>query len=174
MVASLDGDSAAHRKLLYRLSDKLRAYYTTRLARIGRRTSEAEDLVQEALIAIHQRRHTYDVTEPLTPWVYAIARYKLIDYLRQTRALLADVPIDNADELTAQDDHAATESVYDVHRLLDQLPDRMRRVIRHVKLDGLTVAEVATRCGMTESAVKVNVHRGLRALAASIVRDKRR
>jgi RNA polymerase sigma-70 factor, ECF subfamily len=172
MVAGLAGDAAAHRAWLDRLSRRLRAYYKGRLARIGRSATEAEDLVQEALLAIHTRRHTYDPTEPLTPWVHAIARYKLIDYLRRTRASMADLPIDDAAGIMAQDDHAGAESAYDLHRLLSRLPRKMRRAIECVKLDGLSVAEAAGQCGMSESAVKVNVHRGLRALAASIAREK--
>lgn len=172
MAASLAGDPAAHRALLHRLSGHLRAYYKGRLARIGQSATEAEDLVQEALMAIHTRRRTYDPAEPLTPWVHAIARYKLIDHLRRTRASLADVPIENAEEIVAQDDYVGTESTYDLTRLLSQLPDRMRRAIQSVKLDGLSVAEAASQCGMSESAVKVNVHRGLKALVASIAREK--
>ncbi len=171
MNASLGGDAAAHRTLLTRLSVNLRAYYKGSLARIGRSATEAEDLMQEALMAIHTRRHAYDPAEPLTPWVHAIARYKLIDYLRRTRASLADVPIENAEEVMAQDDHVGTESAYDLTRLLSHLPDKMRRAIQSVKLDGLSVAEAATQYGMSESAVKVNVHRGLKALAASIARE---
>ena len=79
MLASLEGDAAAHRVLLDRLSSRLRAYYKDRLARIGKAAAEAEDLVQEAVLAIHLKRATYDPSEPLTPWVYAIARYKLVD-----------------------------------------------------------------------------------------------
>jgi RNA polymerase sigma-70 factor (ECF subfamily) len=78
MLASLDGDAASHRALLDRLSRRLRAYYKGKLARIGRGSAEAEDLVQEAVLAIHLKRHTYAPDEPLTPWVHAIARYKLI------------------------------------------------------------------------------------------------
>jgi RNA polymerase sigma-70 factor (ECF subfamily) len=173
MVAGLDGDATAHRSLLDRLSRHLRGYYKGRLARIGRSATEAEDLVQEALLAIHTQRHTYDPDEPLTPWVHAIARYKLIDHLRRTRASLADVPIDAAADITAQDDHVGAESAYDLHRLLSRLPEKMRRAIQCVKLDGLSVAEAAGRCGMSEAAVKVSVHRGLRALAASIARERK-
>src|SRR5258708_37327938 len=118
MVAGLNGGAAAHRNRLDHLSRRLRAYYKTRLERIGRSATEAEDLVQEALLAIHVRRHTYDRIEPFTPWVYAIARYKLIDHLRATRASLADLPIDDAGDLMAQDDHVGAESAYDLHRLL--------------------------------------------------------
>jgi RNA polymerase sigma factor (sigma-70 family) len=101
MKASLAGDAHAHRTLLNQLSANLRAYYKTRLARIGRSATEAEDLTQEALMAIHTRRHTYDPAEALTPWVYAIARYKLIDHLRHTRASMTDLPIEDAEELLA-------------------------------------------------------------------------
>jgi RNA polymerase sigma factor (sigma-70 family) len=173
MLASLDGEAAAHRVLLDRLSRHLRAYYKGKLSRIGRDADVAEDLVQETLIAIHARRHTYDPTQPLTPWVFAIARYRLIDYLRHTRASFADVPLDDAAELMARDDHADAESTYDVHKLLSRLPDKMRRAIQSVKLDGLSTAEAAKRCGMSESAIKVNVHRGLKALAAAIAQEKR-
>jgi RNA polymerase sigma-70 factor (ECF subfamily) len=174
MRASLDGDASAHRTLLGRLSTHLRAYYKGRLARIGRSATEAEDLVQEALMAIHTRRHTYDPAEPLTPWVYAIARYKLIDHLRRTRASMTDLPIEDAAEVMAQDDYVGTESATDLTKLLGELPDKMRRAIQAVKLDGLSVAEAASRCEMSESAVKVNVHRGLKALIASIGREKHR
>src|SRR5207302_6657086 len=109
MLASQDGDAAAHRVLLERLSRHLRAYYKGKLAKIGRGATEAEDLVQEAVLAIHIQRHTYDPEEPLTPWVHAIARYKLIDFLRRNRASLADVPIDEANDVTANDDHLGAE-----------------------------------------------------------------
>ena len=171
MLASLGGDAASHRMLLDRLCDRLRAYYKGRLARIGRGASDAEDLVQEAVLAIHLKRSTYDPGEPLTPWVYAIARYKLIDFLRRTRASRADVPIEEADEVMAHDDHDAVESSYDIRRLMERLSKNMRCAVEAVKLDGLSTAEAAERCGLSESGVKVNVHRGLRTLAALIARE---
>jgi RNA polymerase sigma-70 factor, ECF subfamily len=173
MRASLSGDAIAYRTLLSRLSANLRAYYKGKLARIGRSATEAEDLMQEALMAIHTRRHTYDPAEALTPWVYAIARYKLIDHLRRTRASVADLPIEDAEEIMAHDDYVGTESANDLTKLMSKLPEKMRRAIQAVKLDGLSVAEAATQCGMSESAVKVNIHRGLKALVDSIGREKR-
>lgn len=174
MLAGLGGDSAAHRMLLERLSGHLRGYYKTKLARIGRSAVEAEDLVQEVLLAVHTRRHTYNPDEMFTPWMHAIARYKLIDHLRRSHASLADVPIEDAEDVVAQDDHVGTESARDLHKLLNSLPERMRLAIKYVKLEGLSVAETALRCDMSESAVKVNVHRGLRALAAAIARETQR
>lgn len=168
MIASLGGDASAHRALLTRLSALLRGYYKRRLAGIGRSATEAEDLTQEALLAIHTRRHTYDPAEPLTPWVHAIARYKLIDHLRRTRAAAVDVPIEAAEDVLAGDDHVAAESALDLSRLMSGLPEKMRRAITLVKLDGLSVAEAAARSGMSEPAVKVSIHRGLKVLAAAI------
>ena len=174
MLAGLNGDATAHRSLLSQLAGYLRAYFRRQLARIGRSAADAEDLVQEVLLAIHTRRHTYDPVEPLTPWVHAIARYKLIDHLRRTRTSLRDVPIDEAPDLIAQEDQDSTESTHDLGKLLGQLPEKTRRAIECVKLEGLSVAETASRCGLSESNVKVSVHRGLRALAAAIARERER
>ena len=170
MLASQKDDAAAHRVLFDRLSSRLRAYYKDRLARIGKAAAEAEDLVQEAVLAIHLKRATYDPSEPLTPWVYAIARYKLVDFLRRTRASRANVPIEEADEVMAHDDHDATESSYDIRRLMEGLSKNMRCAVEAVKLDGLSTAEAARRCGLSESGVKVNVHRGLKTLATLIAK----
>lgn len=174
MRASLDGDAAAYRALLHQLSPRLRAYFGSRLARIGRSAAEAEDLVQDALMAIHTRRHTYDPEQPFTPWVHALARYKLIDHLRQTKASMADTPIEDASEILSKDNHTAAESALDLNRLLVQLPEKMQRAIRFVKIDGLSIAEAASRTGMSEPAVKVNIHRGLKAMAEAISRGRRR
>ncbi len=173
MLASLEGDSASHRTLLDRLSRRLRAYYKVRLVAAGREVTEAEDLVQEALLAVHLKRHTYDPREPLTPWVHAIARYKLIDFLRRNRVSLIETPIDEADEVMAHDDNAGAESSHDIGRLMQRLPEGMQCSIRAVKLDGLSIAEAARRCGLSESGVKVNIHRGLKTLAALIARETR-
>lgn len=173
MLASLNGDAASHRSLLDRLSRRLRAYYKAKLAAVGRSISETEDLVQEALLAIHIKRHTFDPGEPLTPWVYAIARYKLIDFLRRNRMSFADVPIDEAGEAMAHDDSVNAESTHDIRRLMERLPEGMQCAIEAVKLEGLSVAEAAKRCGLSESGVKVNVHRGLKRLAKLIAEEPR-
>ncbi len=167
MLASLDGEGASYRSLLDRLSGRLRAYYKGKLARAGRGATEAEDLVQEVLLAIHLKRHTYDVGEPFTPWVHTIARYKLIDYLRRTRST-ASIPLDEGTEAMAQDDHADAESSHDIRKLLQRLPEKMRCSILCVKLEGRSVAEAAVQCGISESGVKINIHRGLRVLATFI------
>lgn len=173
MVAGLHGDAAAYRTLLSNLSRYLRGYYKAKLSGFAQSASEAEDLVQEVLLAIHTRRHTYNAEEPFTPWMHAIARYKLIDHLRRTRGLRTNVPLDDAAEVIAHNDQSEIESTYDLKTLLSEIPDKMRRAIQCVKIEGLSVAEAAERCGMSESAVKVNVHRGLKSLAALVRREDR-
>src|SRR5260370_41265391 len=173
MRASMNGDAASHGALLDRLSRRLRAYFKGKLAGIGRDATEAEDLVQEAVLAMHIKRHAYDPAESLTPWVRAIARYKLIDFLRRSRASISDVPIEEADTIMAHDDNVDAESTYDLKRLMQRLPEKMRCSIEAVKLEGQSIAEAAKRCGISESGVKVNIHRGLKALAALIAQETR-
>jgi RNA polymerase sigma-70 factor (ECF subfamily) len=171
MTAGLDGDAAAYRALLERIAPHLRGYYRRRLGRAGRGVFEAEDLLQEALLAIHTPRHTYDRADLFTPWMYAIARYKLIDYLRRTKRSLGERRIEDVGEITSHPDHEAVESSIDLKRLMAQLPMKMRRTLQYVKLEGLSTAEAARRSDMTVSAVKVNIHRGLKALSAAIKQD---
>lgn len=171
MLASLGGDAAAHRALLDRLSRHLRGYYKRHLVRSGRSAEEAEDLVQEALLAIHLKRHTFDVESLFTPWVHAVARYKLIDHMRRNRISRTSVPIDDHRDLLATDDETAIESTHDLERLLARLPEKTRQTIEAVKLEGKSVAETAARYHMSESNVKITIHRGLKALAALIGRQ---
>src|SRR5216684_1175409 len=125
MTAGLDGYVSAHKELLSRLSGHLRGYFKGRLARIGRGPVDAEDLMQEVLIAIHTHRHTYDPVQLLTPWVYAIARYKFLDYLRRTKASMKDVPIEQAEEVMAGDDGASVQSTLDLERLMAQVAPKV-------------------------------------------------
>ena len=174
MVAGLDGDAAAHKALLGKLSGRLRAYFKGHLARIGRGPVEAEDLVQEVLIAVHVHRDTYDRSQLFTPWVYAIARYKFLDHLRRTKESRRDADLEEVQEVVAAaDDREAVESGIDLERLMAKLSPKARDAIRYVKLEGLSVREAAARCSMSESAVKVTVHRGLKALARLIDEEGR-
>ena len=148
------------------LSGHLRAFLRKRLVNLP---EEVEDLAQELLLAVHDQRHTYDPGQPITAWIYTIARHKLIDLLRRRshKELLND-PLDEEDDLLATSDSEAAEARRDLAKLLADLPDRQRLPIIHMKIEGLSVAETARLIGMSQSAVKVGVHRGLTALAAKI------
>lgn len=171
MIAGLDGDSGAYRTLLARLSAYLRSYFRGQLARIGHGPVEAEDLMQEVLMAMHTRRHTYERSQPFTPWVHGIARYKLLDYLRRSKASIRDLPLEHADAVIADDVAESVESGHDLEKLLTRVPPKMRTAIQYVKLDGLSVSEASARSGMSESAIKVSIHRGLKALALMIRKE---
>ena len=166
LLQGLDADAAAYQRFLKELSAHLRAFLRRRLAQWP---DAVEDLVQETLLAVHNQRHTYQPQMPVTAWVHAIARYKLVDWLRSHAVKEArNDPLDDAGELFASSDEEAAEARRDLGRLLQTLPDRQRLPIVHVKLEGLSVVEAARLTGMSESAVKVGVHRGLKALAAKI------
>jgi RNA polymerase sigma-70 factor (ECF subfamily) len=116
------------------------------------------------LIAIHTRRATWDRRQGLTPWVYAIARYKLIDHYRRG-GRRRFIPLEDAvDELRVEDHGAAVGARRDVEAALAALPERTRALLRDLKIEERSVAETAARAGMSEGAVKVAVHRGLRTL----------
>jgi RNA polymerase sigma-70 factor, ECF subfamily len=162
-LKGLDGDSAVYASCLSELSKLLRGFLRKRLAALP---DEVEDLVQEVLIAIHNQRHTFDAAQPLTAWAHAIARFKLIDFFRRRGVRGEQVDIDDvAEELVASDDHGANDAKRDVLALLEELPAKHREAIHWVKIEGLSIAEAALKTGQSESSVKVNIHRGLKALA---------
>lgn len=165
-VRGLDGDAAAYREFLRKLGAHLRAFLARRLFGWP---DEVEDLVQECLLAMHNQRHTYQPDQPLTAWVHAIARYKMIDLLRAKagREALHD-PLDDDLAVFAESATEASDARRDLDGLLRTLPDRHRLPIMHVKIEGMSVAETARLTGMSESAVKIGIHRGLKALASKI------
>jgi RNA polymerase sigma-70 factor (ECF subfamily) len=166
LVRGLAGDGAAYHRFLGELSGHLRAFLRRRLARMP---DDVEDLVQETLLAVHNQRHTFDAAQPLTAWVHAIARYKLVDFLRRrSRRDLLTEPLDDELGVLSSADADAAEARRDLARLLETLPERQRMPIVYVKVQGLSVIEAARLTGMSASAVKVAVHRGLKALAAKI------
>ncbi len=164
LLRGLGGDASAYHGFLKELSAYLRGFFRKRLFGWP---DEVEYLVQETLLAVHKQRHTYRVDQPLTPWVHAIARYKLVDLLRsRMRHEALNDPLDDGLEIFGVSDADAADARRDLGKLLARLPDPQRPPI--VKLEGLSVLEVAQMTGMSGSAVKIGVHRGLKALAARI------
>jgi RNA polymerase sigma-70 factor (ECF subfamily) len=161
MLLSLAGDGAAYRELLLELSVHLRAYYRKRL---GWGSTDAEDLVQETLMAIDARRATFDRTQLFTPWAYAMARYKLVDHFRRSR-VRASVSVDDCEELFATDETEQAVAARDVDRLLSRLPRAMREAIRLTRIEGHSIDDAAQRTGKTAVATKVSIHRGLLRLS---------
>jgi RNA polymerase sigma-70 factor (ECF subfamily) len=170
MVAAQGGDAAAYRELLRAVALRLRAFLRRRMTRLP---DDVEDLVQETLLAMHNQRHTYDPSQPVTAWLHAIARYKLVDLLRRrARHEALNDPIDDVDAALLAVDAREGGVQRDLAALLGRLPERQRLPIVLMKLEGLSVIETAQRTGMSPSAVKVGVHRGLKALAAQLRADR--
>jgi RNA polymerase sigma-70 factor (ECF subfamily) len=167
MVAGLDGDATAHHRLLSALSGYLRGYFVRRL---GADSADAEDLVQETLLAIHLKRATYDRSLPFTPWAYAVARYKLVDHVRRIRRRV-HVPLEDAGALLAANTPEEGAVRSDLERLLGQLPDRQRALIEEVRIQGFSVEEAARKRGVTAGSARVMLHRSLQWLNRRAVRD---
>ena len=162
MIRSLDGDAPAHSALLCALVPLLNAFYRRRVAS----SADVEDLVQETLIAVHTRRASFARERPFTAWLFAIARYRMIDHFRRRKQSVAIEDVEAI--LVTEGFETSANARMDVDRLLQTLPRKQAGAIRHTHLEGRSVAEAAFSAGIGESDVKVSVHRGLKALTARI------
>jgi RNA polymerase sigma-70 factor (ECF subfamily) len=164
MDRSLEGDGCAYRQLLVLLTVGVRNTVRARIRAIG--GLDPEDVVQEVLLALHLKRGTWVRGTPVAPWVAAIARNKIVDALRR-RGRRIEVPIDTVLEALAIDEPHDEEQAHDLERALGRLNPRQRDVVRAVSLEGHSAREVAARLRMSEVAVRVTLHRSLKALAAT-------
>ena len=163
---ALDGDTAAYHDFLTAVTPHLRAMALRRCGQLGAAPSEAEDITQEVLLAIHLKRGTWDPARPLGPWLSTLVRNKLIDSLRR-RGRRVTVPIEDViHSLKAVEAGDVTDRL-DVESALRRLKDPQLSIVRFISLEGLGVRETAARLGMNEGAVRVALHRALKALAAS-------
>lgn len=162
MIAALDGNAAAYSSLLQLLVPQLRNFFRTRVSS----KDAIEDLIQETLIAVHTRRATFDRDRIFTAWLFAIARYKMVDHFRRSRNLVLSDELD--DEPSTEDFEGARMAVIDVETLLDTLPPKQRQVIRATKIEGHSVADAAASQGISQSDAKMSVYRGLRRLSARV------
>lgn len=170
--AALSGDQRAYARFLHAITPLLRGIVRARAPSMGPETHE--DIVQEILMAIHAKRHTWTQDAPVQPWLYAIARYKIIDALRR-RGFRDHDPLDPlADQLAAEpgaDDVEAAMAARDSAVLINQLDPRSAKIIRAVSIEGESTAEVGQRLSMTEGAVRVALHRAIKRLGAIARKD---
>lgn len=163
--AAISGDEQAYHRFLIAVTPHLRAMARRRCESFGAPASEAEDIVQEVLLTIHLKRGSWDTGRPLGPWISTIVRNKLIDSLRR-RGRRVNVPIEDViDTLEAEEQSDGLDRL-DVDRMLDELGDPQRDIVRSISVNGANVRETAQRLNMTEGAVRVSLHRALKALAA--------
>ena len=164
------GDGLAYHRLLKSVTPVLRAAARRGLARAGQGVDQAEDIVQDILLAVHLKRHTWDVGAPFAPWLFAIARNKLIDALRR-RGRRVFVSIDDFAETIPSEPAAETVSAGEVALHLEGLPSRQREVLQSIAVDSASIKETAAKFSMSEGAVRVALHRSLASLAARLRKE---
>ncbi len=157
------GDPKGHRALLMLCRSLVMAYLGRRL---GRDHPDCEDLVQECLLAVHNRRDSYDPKWPVSAWVHAIARYKLIDHYRR-KGQRVHVPLDDYTDILAavENDPVAAR---DLEALLADLPMKQQDLVRDVKLKGLSLQEAGDKQGLSVNTAKVSLHRALQSLMRKV------
>ncbi|MBB3166330.1 sigma-70 family RNA polymerase sigma factor [Rhizobium laguerreae] len=165
MRAAIAGDSRAYHKLLTAITPHLRVMARRRCDQFGAPTSEAEDVVQEVLLAIHLKRGTWDPARPLAPWISVLVRNKLIDSLRR-RGRHFIIPLEDVEATLASEERLSASDRMDVEQILAKLRDPQRTIVQAISIEGTSVRETANRLNMTEVAVRVSLHRALKALAA--------
>ena len=169
-LAAQAGDEAAYRRALALMASRLRAFFGRRMSGFAQ---DVEDLVQETLLALHLQRGTYSPAVPVTAWLHGIARHKFVDFWRRRgrREALHD-PLDDLDEAdhpaVMAEPSAEPSAGRDLGRLLDTLPAAQRRAIVLTRIEGLSMIEASQRSGVSVSALKVQVHRGLKRLARHV------
>ncbi len=165
MRAGLAGDTQAYQALLIALAPMLRAMARRGCQRVGLLPTDAEDVVQETLLAIHLKRQTWQTDMPILPWIRAIARNKLVDALRRRGRRGHEIDIDDVSDVLAAAPEEDRTVVNDVMKHLHHLAPGQRSVVQAVAVDGSSIRATAARLAMSEGAVRVALHRGLAALA---------
>jgi RNA polymerase sigma-70 factor (ECF subfamily) len=167
MRAERRGDALAYERMLKEVATALRRSLAPRLVCSGLGAHEAEDLIQEILIGLHGKRHTWDSARPLLPWLHAITRYKLIDFTRHRRRETrrrVDLPLEDWLEIVESPADEGNRSTAEVDRHLAVLPVSQRKIIRAIAVEGASVRDVALGFATSEGAVRVTIHRAIRRL----------
>lgn len=167
MRSAISGDDAAYHRLLKAVAPVLRAAARRGLTRAGQPADQSEDIVQDILLAVHLKRHTWDADAPFAPWLFAIARNKLIDALRR-RGRRVFVNIDDFAETLPGQPAAETVPTSEVAAQLHSLPARQRDVLQSIAVDSASIQDTAKKFAMSEGAVRVALHRGLASLTAKL------
>ncbi|MBA3054259.1 MAG: sigma-70 family RNA polymerase sigma factor [Sphingomonadales bacterium] len=161
MAAAQTGDRQAYGALLAEARRWLQRYLARKVP-----PGQIDDLVQEVLVSLHAKRASYDPARPFLPWLAAIARYRWVDHLRRTYRR-EEVELGDHDAIQESDADAVMARI-SLDRLFMSLPRAQAEAIELVKIEGHSIAEAAARCNQSEPLVKVNIHRGLKKLAALI------
>ena len=165
MKSSLQGDSDSYRQLLEKVKDLMTPFIANCLSKYGLGSSGGhDDVLQEILLAIHTKRATFDPDQFFLPWMYAIARYKAIDFLRRNKVAFKTISIEDSIEEFEINQTPDLTAGLDIQTLCENLSTKQRDLLLMVKVEGLSINEAATKTGFSESDVKVTIHRALKEL----------
>lgn len=170
MRAERRGDAVAYETLLRDIADLLRRLIQHRLAQSGLGADHAEDLVQDVLISLHTKRHTWDADRPFLPWLYAITRYKLIDAARSRKreALYRiDLTFEEMSDIIDASLDDQNYALVNMEQHLSNLPRSQQAVVRALAIDGATVRATAQQLNTSEGVVRMTFHRALQRLTAA-------
>lgn len=159
MVQYQGGDLSAAAALIRSISPKLYRFFAAQeISRV-----DADDLLQETWLRIHKVRHTYRPGEPVVAWFYAIARHVRVDHYR--RAMRTTVRERELDDVagTLETSPAARRSD-ELEALLAPLSSGEREVVEMLKVEGLSLEEVARATSSTVGSVKQKAHRAYKKL----------
>lgn len=162
LAAANSGDGRAYAHFLRTVTPVLRGVVRAKGAGLGE--AGCEDVLQEVLLAVHLKRHTWQIGAPVRPWLYAITRYKVVDAFR-ARGRGINLPIEDfADDLAAEAGPDLTEAA-DMAKMIGMLDGRSAKIVKMVGMEGASTAEAGQALKMTEGAVRVALHRAFKALA---------
>jgi len=175
MRAAQDGDRQAYETLLRTIAPVLRRFLMSRTRTIS--GQDLEDLVQDILLSMHQARRTYDPDRPFLPWLLAIARHRLTDRgRRQARLWKHEVVVEYLPETFSEPEaNKILEAYGDPEALrvsMADLPEGQRTALDLMKIRGLSLAEATRESGMSSVALRVAVHRAIKALRAKLTKSE--
>ncbi|MEO6298337.1 MAG: sigma-70 family RNA polymerase sigma factor [Paracoccaceae bacterium] len=160
------GDGRSYARFLHAVTPIVRGIVRAR----GRSLppDQHEDIVQDVLLGLHLKRHTWDSAQPVRPWIYAITRHKVIDAFRKRGAGI-QLPIEDFSEILAADPEAdplaARDDRREVDRLIAQLDPRSAEVIRALTLRDESQVAVGERLNLSPVNLRVTLHRAMKRLA---------
>lgn len=166
MTRAQSGDAAMYNRLLTEVSQYLLSYLNHKL----RSANDAQDILQEILISVHNARHTYDSKYPFKPWLFTITQSRLIDFWRKnSRRVEKDALFDSdAALLLMAEAEVTTLEVSDLNKAIEKLPEQQQLILKGIKIDGKSIKDLSIELSMSESAVKVAAHRAYKSVAETL------
>lgn len=159
MKDAQDGNSASYQELLQQITIILKKYLATRIIS----EPDREDIMQDILIAIHNSRHTYLVSKPFYPWMYAIAKNVLVKFYKKFQRV-SEISIDiEMEEIPNPEkikiDEKYSDQVKAMLSIIQTLPSRQKQILIMLKFDKISIREIANKLNLSEGNVKVVAHR---------------